>query len=45
MEKLRRNQIGAVDRLMTAEIFELRYRELDWAVGRLERLVREPLAG
>lgn len=36
MEDLR-----SVDRLLTARIFELRYCDLDWAVERLERLVRE----
>ena len=38
------NEIGqyaAIERLMKAEVLELRYQSLDWAVGRLERLVRE----
>lgn len=30
-----------VERLLTAEIFELRYTSLDWAVARLETLVRK----
>jgi HPr Serine kinase C-terminal domain len=41
MEELRRSQIASVERLLTAEVIELRYRDLDWAVSRLERLVRE----
>jgi hypothetical protein len=41
LEDLRRNQIDSLERLLTAEVFELRYRDLDWAVERLERLVRE----
>src|SRR5271154_6328757 len=31
-------QEAAVDRLLSVPIFELRYRDLDWAVERLERL-------
>jgi hypothetical protein len=31
----------ALERLLTAEVFELRYSDLDWAVRRLEMLVRE----
>jgi hypothetical protein len=34
-------QYAALDRLLTAEVFELRYSDLDWAVRRLETLVRE----
>ena len=35
-------QFAEIDRLLTAEVLELRYGEsLDWAVERLERLVRE----
>lgn len=34
-------QYAAIDQLLTAEIFELRYTSLDWATGRLEKLVRE----
>jgi hypothetical protein len=41
LEELRSNQVGSVDRLLTAKIFELRYRDLNWAINRLERLVRE----
>jgi hypothetical protein len=34
-------QYAAVERLLTVEIFELRYKDLNWAVDRLETLVRE----
>jgi len=34
-------QYQAIERLLTAEIFELRYTDLDWAVDRLETLARE----
>lgn len=34
-------QYAAIERLLEAEVLELRYQSLDWAVGRLERLVRE----
>jgi hypothetical protein len=34
-------QYAAIERLLTAEVFELRYAELDWAIERLQRLVRE----
>ena len=34
-------QFAEIDRLLTAEVLELRYESLDWAVERLERLVRE----
>lgn len=34
-------QCRAIDRLLTAEIFELRYSRLDWAVRRLQTLVLE----
>jgi hypothetical protein len=34
-------QCAGIERLMSAEVLELRYQSLDWAVGRLERLVRE----
>jgi hypothetical protein len=32
---------AAIERLLTAEVFELRYSDLDWAVDRLETLTRE----
>jgi hypothetical protein len=41
MEELRKVQIESIDRLLGAKVFELRYRDLDWAVDRLTRLVRE----
>jgi hypothetical protein len=34
-------QHRTIDRLLTAEVFELRYTDLDWAVDRLRTLVRE----
>ncbi len=34
-------QYAALERLLTAEVFELRYSDLGWAVHRLETLVRE----
>ena len=37
----RLRQYAAIERLLKAEVLELRYQSLDWAVGRLERLVRE----
>ena len=41
MEEFRRTQVASVDRLLETEIFEIRYRNLDWAVDRLVRLVKE----
>jgi hypothetical protein len=41
MEEIRSGQIASVERLLTAQVLELRYHDLNWAVGRLERLVRE----
>ena len=41
MDLLRSTQQASVERLLTAEVLELRYRDLDSAVDRLERLVRE----
>jgi hypothetical protein len=34
-------QHAAIERLLTAPVLELRYTRLDWAVRRLEQLVRE----
>jgi hypothetical protein len=34
-------QRAGIERLLKAEVLELRYQSLDWAVRRLERLVRE----
>jgi hypothetical protein len=33
-------QYEAIERMLTAEILELRYSDIDWAVDRLERLLR-----
>jgi energy-coupling factor transporter ATP-binding protein EcfA2 len=38
---MRARQFDSVERLLTAEVFELRYSNLDWAVERLRRLLRE----
>jgi hypothetical protein len=40
-EEFRRDQVASVERMLSAEVYELRYRDLDWAVERLERLARE----
>jgi hypothetical protein len=34
-------QYAAIEQLLAAEVFELRYSDLDWAVQRLERLTQE----
>ena len=34
-------QYQTIERLLTADVFELRYTDLDWAVDRLRTLVRE----
>ena len=39
--ELRVAQTEAMERLLGVPVLELRYRDLDWAMGRLERLVRE----
>jgi hypothetical protein len=39
--KTRALQYAAIDRLLTADVFELRYSDLDWAIDRLRTLVRE----
>jgi hypothetical protein len=41
LPETRATQFAAIDRLLAAEVFELRYRDLDWAVQRLEALARE----
>ena len=41
LEELRKRQDASVARLLSAGIYELRYRDLEWAVDRLARLVRE----
>jgi len=38
-------QYLALERLLKADIFELRYSDLDWAVDRLDTLVREGTSG
>jgi len=38
---LRCEQLVTVERIMSAQVFELRYRDLDWAIDRLDRMVRE----
>ncbi len=40
-EPLRRDQVASVERMLSAHVYELRYRELAWAVDRLERMVQE----
>jgi hypothetical protein len=34
-------QYRAIERLLTADVFELRYTDLNWAIDRLQALVRE----
>lgn len=34
-------QYKAIEHLLAAEVFELQYSELDWAIDRLEKLIRE----
>jgi stalled ribosome rescue protein Dom34 len=34
-------QYRAIERLLVADVFELRYSDLDWAIDRLRKLVRE----
>ncbi len=34
-------QYRAIERLLTADVFELRYTDLDWAIDRLRKLARE----
>lgn len=38
-----RRHLQAVDRLLARDVLELRYRDLDWAIERLGRLVKEGL--
>ena len=42
MDQLRALQVASVERLLTAQVVELRYHDMDWAVDRLQRLVLEP---
>jgi hypothetical protein len=41
LPEMRRKQCETIERLLEAEIFELRYTDLDWGIERLQRLVRE----
>jgi hypothetical protein len=41
MPEMRKKHCGTIERLLEAEIFELRYTYLDWGIERLQRLVRE----
>jgi hypothetical protein len=41
LPKARAMQHQAIDRLLEADVFELHYSDLDWAIQRLEQLVRE----
>ena len=41
IEKTRAKQHQAIEQLLSAPIFELRYSDLDWAIDRLRRLVQE----
>jgi hypothetical protein len=34
-------QYQVIERLLTVDVLELRYTDLDWAIGRLQKLVRE----
>ena len=38
---IRDRQHAAIEQLLTAEVFELRYKDLNWAVRRLEKLVHD----
>lgn len=40
-EQILANHDRAIEELLTVEVFELRYSDLDWAIQRLQRLVRE----
>lgn len=40
-EALRPAQIASIERIETAPVYELRYHDLNWAIERLEHLVRE----
>ena len=41
LPEMRRKHNETIERLLEAEVFELRYTELDWGIERLQRLVRE----
>jgi hypothetical protein len=38
---LRGRHLETIDRMLGAEVFELRYTDLDWGIDRLQRLVLE----
>jgi hypothetical protein len=40
-EGIRGAQLACVQRMDSAQAYELRYHDLDWAIGRLEHMVRE----
>ncbi len=40
-KEVRQAQSASIQSLLTARVFEMRYRDLDWAVARLETLVQE----
>lgn len=41
LPEMRKKHHKTIERLLEAEIFELRYTDLDWGIERLQRLVRE----
>jgi len=41
LPEVRKKNNETIERLLEAEVFELRYTELDWGIDRLQRLVRE----
>jgi hypothetical protein len=41
LPEMRKKHNETIERLLEAEVFELRYTELEWGVERLQRLVRE----
>jgi hypothetical protein len=41
LPETRANQYEAIERLLEADVFELRYSDLDWATERLQTLVRQ----
>jgi hypothetical protein len=40
-QRFRTAQDDSIERMLTADVFELRYRDLDWAVARLDKLTQE----
>ena len=41
LPETRAKQYATIERLLALDVFELRYNELDWAIQRLQKLVRE----